>query len=291
MREVLTHRDGGDSGGREYHVCWEGYPDEADNTWEPEENILANAGEKVQEYLLQHGLEGARAAAAGGDDNGIDAGAGRDRAQAQANAETVSGDTASGAAGGKAAGGGGARLGAVTLTTVQAQSSPGAGKRDGAGAGAGASMADSGTDTRSDGGSRAVGGRSSEPVGPTLPAPTATKSGHRSKPRGQFDPTPVTRGATPRDSSEAKGARAAKRQSASTAQGAQGGGSKKQAKGTAQGPLLTAKEISELRLGSKKEKRQWLDIKNVRENALQRWRDNHVANGGERPAALGPALC
>ena len=120
-----------------------------------------------------------------------------------------------------------------------------AGKRDDTGVGAGASTAGSGTDTRGDGGSRAVGGRG-EPVGPTPPAPTATKSGKSSK---------------------------------------------KQAKGTAQGPLLTAKEISELRLGSKKERRRYLDIKKVRENAVQRWRDNHVANGGERPAALGLALC
>ena len=90
MREMLARRDGA-SGGREYLVCWEGYPDEADCTWEPEGNIV-NAREKVREYLdlLQHGLGGARAAAADGDNNGTDTGAGRHQAQAQANDESVS---------------------------------------------------------------------------------------------------------------------------------------------------------------------------------------------------------
>ena len=54
VRAVTAHRNG-TSGKREYRVSWEGYPNKEDDTWEPEENIKANAGEKVGEYL--RGLE------------------------------------------------------------------------------------------------------------------------------------------------------------------------------------------------------------------------------------------
>ena len=58
VREVIDHRHAA-SGKREYLVSWEGFPNEEDDTWEPEENIRG-AEEMVQSYLRRHGETTAR---------------------------------------------------------------------------------------------------------------------------------------------------------------------------------------------------------------------------------------
>lgn len=55
VEKIMSHMIDPKQGKPYFEVKWEGYDDEADRTWEPEENLVENASEALNEYLQSIG--------------------------------------------------------------------------------------------------------------------------------------------------------------------------------------------------------------------------------------------